>query len=93
MALYGVVFLFAAIAYFLLTKKLVAHHGPDSALAASIGRDRKGRASLLVYMAAIPLSFVRPWMACACYVMVAILWLIPDPRIEKTLGRESLGPR
>jgi uncharacterized membrane protein len=90
-ALYGVVFLFAAIAYFLLTKTLVAHHGPESVLAASIGSDRKGRASLVIYIAAIPLSFVQPWIACACYVMVAIMWLLPDPRIERKLGKESLG--
>jgi uncharacterized membrane protein len=91
-ALYGFVFLFAAIAYFFLTKTLVAHHGPNSVLAASIGRDRKGRASLLIYIAAIPLSFVQPWIGCACYVMVAIMWLIPDPRIEKMLSKDSFGP-
>jgi uncharacterized membrane protein len=89
-ALYGLVFLLAAIAYFLLTKTLVAHHGPDSILATSIGRDRKGRASLLIYIAAIPLCFVQPRIACACYVIVAIIWLLPDPRIEKRLGKESL---
>jgi uncharacterized membrane protein len=90
-ALYGFVFLFAAIAYFFLTKTLVIHHGPDSVLAASIGRDRKGRASLLIYIAAIPLSFVHPWIGCACYVMVAIMWLIPDPRIEKRLSKDSFS--
>jgi uncharacterized membrane protein len=90
-ALYGVVFLFAAIAYFLLTKRLIAHHGPDSVLAASIGSDRKGRVSLFIYIAAVPLSFFQPWIACACYVMVAVMWLLPDPRIEKTLGKEPLG--
>jgi len=45
----------------------------------------------LIYLAAIPLSFVQPWITCACYVLVAILWLLPDPRIEKTLGKMSLG--
>ena len=86
-ALYGVVLFFAGIAYFILTKKLIAHHGKDSALAASIGSDRKGRTSVVVYAAAIPMSFVRPWIAFACYIMVAVMWLIPDPRIEKTLAR------
>ncbi len=85
-ALYGLVLLFAGTAYFILTKTLVAHHGKDSALAKSIGRDRKAKLSLIVYAAAIPLSFSEPWMACACYVMVAVMWFLPDPRIEKTLG-------
>jgi uncharacterized membrane protein len=90
-ALYGAVLLFAGLAYFLLTKALIAHHGSHSTLAASIGSDRKGRVSLVVYAAAIPLSFVRPWIACACYVLVAVMWLLPDPRIEKSLRKESLG--
>lgn len=85
-ALYGLVLLFAGIAYFILTKTLIAHHGKDSTLARSIGRDRKAKLSLVVYAAAIPLSFSEPWIACACYVMVAIIWFLPDPRIERTLG-------
>jgi uncharacterized membrane protein len=85
-ALYGVVLLFAGTAYFLLTKTLIAHHGKDSTLAASIGNDRKGTLSIVVYAAAIPLSFVQPWIACGCYVMVAVMWLLPDPRIEKAIG-------
>ncbi len=85
-ALYGVVLLFAGIAYFILTKILIAHHGKDSTLARSIGSDRKGGVSVVVYAAAIPLSFVRPSIAFGCYVVVAVMWLIPDPRIEKALG-------
>ena len=85
-ALYGLVLLFAGIAYFILTKTLVAHHGKDSTLARSIGRDRKAKLSLVVYAAAIPLSFSEPWIACACYVMVAVIWFLPDQRIERTLG-------
>jgi uncharacterized membrane protein len=85
-ALYGVVLLFAGVAYFILTKILIAHHGKDSTLARSIGNDRKGAISVAFYAAAIPLSFVRPSIAFACYVMVAIMWLIPDPRIEKTMN-------
>jgi uncharacterized membrane protein len=84
-ALYGLVLLFAGTAYFILTRSLIANHGEQSTLAASIGTDRKGRVSLVVYAVAIPLSFVLPWIACACYVVVAIMWLIPDPRIEKAL--------
>ena len=92
-ALYGTLLLLAGIAYFLLTKALVAHHGTDSALAASVGTDRKGRISLVGYAVAVPLAFVRPWIACAGYVLVAVMWLIPEPRIEKRLGKESLGSR
>ncbi len=87
-ALYGVVLLFAGIAYFLLTKTLIAHHGKGSKLATSIGSDKKGIASVVIYGAAIPLSFVQPWIACACYALVAVMWLVPDPRIERTLERQ-----
>lgn len=82
-AVYGVMLLSAGIAYFVLTKSLIAHHGKNSVLATSIGHDRKGTVSVLVYLAALPLAFVRPWLACACYTLVAIMWLLPDPRIEK----------
>jgi uncharacterized membrane protein len=84
-ALYGVVLLFAGIAYFILTKSLVHYHGKDSALAVSIGSDRKGIASVTVYTIAIPLAFVRSWIACTCYVLVAVMWLLPDPRIERNV--------
>lgn len=84
-ALYGILLLFAGIAYFILTKNLVIHHGKDSALAIAIGKDRKGVASIAVYAVAIPLALVRPWLACSCYALVAVMWLLPDPRIEKNL--------
>ena len=87
-ALYGIVLLLAGAAYVLLVRRLIAHHGKDSKLAASIGNDRKGKASLLIYFAAIPLSFRQPWIAFACYAAVAGIWLIPDSRIERTLDRE-----
>jgi uncharacterized membrane protein len=86
MALYGALFLFAAIAYFILTKVLIAHQGEGSTLAASIGRDQKGAVSIAVYFVAIPFALIRPWIAFACYVMVAVMWLIPDRRIEKALA-------
>jgi uncharacterized membrane protein len=82
-AVYGVMLLLAGIAFVVLTKSLIAHHGKNSVLATSIGNDWKGRVSVLVYALAIPLAFVRPWVACACYIFVAIMWLAPDPRIEK----------
>lgn len=84
-ALYGIVLLGAGIAYFVLTKSLVHRHGKDSALALSIGGDVKGMVSVVVYAVAIPLAFARPWIACCCYVLVAIMWLLPDPRIEKRI--------
>jgi uncharacterized membrane protein len=84
-ALYGVVLLLAAIAYFILTKALISHHGKDSALATAMGRDFKGKLSMVIYAVAIPLSFVKSWIACLLYVLVAAMWLIPDLRIERTL--------
>jgi uncharacterized membrane protein len=84
-ALYGVVLLFAGIAYFILTKSLVHRHGKDSDLAIFIGRDRKGVISVTVYAIAIGLALVRPTLACICYVLVAVMWLLPDPRIEKNI--------
>ena len=82
-AVYGVMLLLAGMAYFVLTKRLIAHHGKDSVLARSIGHDWKGAVSLLVYAIAIPVAFVWPWLACAAYAFVAIMWLLPDPRLEK----------
>jgi uncharacterized membrane protein len=84
-AVYGVMLLFAGIAYFALTKTLLACHGKQSVLATSIGHDWKGTVSVLVYLLAIPLAFVRPWLACALYTFVALMWLLPDRRIEKHL--------
>jgi len=85
-ALYGVVLLLAAIAYFTLTRTLISHHGQDSTLATAVGEDFKGKISVLIYAVAIPLAFVKPWFGCALYVLVAVIWLIPDRRIEKTLN-------
>ena len=84
-ALYGTVLLFAAVAYFILARTLVSHHGKDSTLAKALGRDFKGKISVIVYAIAIPLSFVDSLAACGFYILVAIMWLIPDPRIEKNL--------
>jgi len=85
-ACYGVVQLFAAIAYFILTRVLIALHGRDSVLATAVGRDFKGKVSVVIYLSAIPISFVNSWFAFALYVLVAVMWLIPDRRIEKTLS-------
>lgn len=85
-ALYGVVLLCAAIAYLLLSCRLISHHGDDSMLAKAIGSDIKGKVSLIFYIMGIGLSTVSVWLACACYVAVALMWLIPDQRIEKILS-------
>lgn len=86
-ALYGLVLLLAAVAYFFLTRALLALHGPDSVLAAALGEDFKGKVSLLIYLVAILLAFVSSWLAGALYVLVAIIWLVPDRRIEKILAQ------
>ena len=84
-ALYGVILLLAAIAYFILTRRLLALHGQDSVLATAVGRDVKGQISPVIYLTAIGVAFVKPGFACALYVLVAVLWLVPDRRIENTL--------
>ena len=84
-ALYGVVLLMAAIAYLILQCAIVADQGRDSALAAAIGRDFKGKLSLACYVIAIGLAFVNQWMADALYVFVAVMWLIPDRRMERVV--------
>ena len=86
-AVYGAVLLLAAIAYFILTRVLLTLHTTDSVLATALGRDSKGKISLVVYLAAVPLSFVDPRLALALYVLVAVMWLVPDRRIERTLAR------
>ena len=85
-ALYGTVLLFAAVAYYILAQALLSLHGRDSVLATALGRDFKGKVSVVVYFVAIPLAFVNSWFACALYVLVAVMWLVPDRRIEKTLA-------
>jgi uncharacterized membrane protein len=89
-AVYGMIMLLAGFAYFVLTRVLIAHHGRESPLAVAVGEDIKGKLSLLIYAAAIPLAFVEARLACALYALVAIMWLIPDRRIEKAISeRES----
>jgi len=85
-ALYGVVLLLAGFAYFILSQTLKARHGPDSALRQALGRDVKGKVSVLIYAVAVPAAFLNTWLACGLYVLVALIWLIPDRRIERTLG-------
>jgi uncharacterized membrane protein len=84
-ALYGGVLLAAAIAYYLLQQAIIASQGPGSLLQAAIGRDWKGKLSPAVYVAGIVSSAFAPWLAEAFYVAVAVIWLVPDRRIERTL--------
>jgi uncharacterized membrane protein len=86
-ATYGVVSLLAAIAYFILQTSIVAEQGRDSQLAAALGKDLKGKTSPILYLAAIPLAFLERWIALGIYVFVALMWLVPDRRIESTLQR------
>jgi uncharacterized membrane protein len=89
-AAYGAVLLFAGGAYLILAGSLIAHHGKDSALAIALGRDVKGKISFALYALALPVAFINPRLACAIYVVVAVMWLVPDRRIEKAVaGRES----
>ena len=86
-ALMGVVLLAAAIAYYILQRTIIRHQGQRSKLAIAIGRDLKGKLSPLLYASAIPLAFVHEWISDALYVLVALIWLAPDPRIERGLPR------
>ncbi|HEX7285752.1 MAG TPA: TMEM175 family protein [Candidatus Angelobacter sp.] len=85
-AVYGVVLMLAGMAYFILARVLIRLHGHGSTLATSIGRDRKGQLSILIYAAAIALAFMQPWIATLGYVVVAIIWLVPDRRIERKIA-------
>ena len=90
MAAYGATLLLAATAYTLLQTEIIAQQGPNSRLRAAVRQDRKGKISMLLYVAAIPLAFVHQLIAGAIYVTVALIWLVPDRRIEHELDR-TLG--
>ena len=84
-ALYGVVLLFAALAYFILARVLIDLHDCDSVVVKALGRDVKGKVSILFYLAAVPLAFFQSWMSLVLYILVAIMWLVPDRRIEQKM--------
>jgi uncharacterized membrane protein len=88
-ALYGAVLLLSGLSYLLLERALVRVGGRDSALARAVGRDLKGKISAILYVPAIALAFVRTWMADAIIVLVAVIWFIPDPRIEHEIHAEA----
>ena len=85
-ALYGVVLMMAGVAYFILARELAAHHGKDSLLALALGKDFKGLASVVIYALAIAVSFWEPRLASALYVAVALMWVVPDRRIEDRIA-------
>jgi uncharacterized membrane protein len=87
-ALYGVVLMMCGASYYVLARVLVSYDGHDSLLARAIGRDRKGLASVVLYVLAIGLTTLSPWLSCALYVVVAVMWLIPDTRIERVVTPE-----
>lgn len=86
-AVYGAVFLLAALAYFILVRALIGAPGQPDALAAAVGRDTKGKVSLLAYAVAIPIALVAPLASLALYVTVLAYWFVPDRRMERALGR------
>jgi uncharacterized membrane protein len=90
-AAYGFVLLAAALAFTILVRAIVRHEGKESVLGQAVGKDRKAKITLLLYTSAIPLAFVRPWIAQAIYLGVTLIWLVPDRRIETRLDHH--GPR
>ncbi len=88
-AVYGFVLLMAAIAYVILERAIIAKEGRDSLVAQAVGREWKGKLSLVLYVAAIPLAFVSSWIASGLYAFAALLWLIPDRRIERQLEKRE----
>jgi uncharacterized membrane protein len=88
-ALYGVVLIMSGFAYNILSRSLIAHLGPDSDLARAFGADRKGIISLVIYLAGILLSFINPLLGFATYIVVAVIWFIPDRRIENTITKHE----
>jgi uncharacterized membrane protein len=88
-ATYGAVLCMCAIAWLIMQRTILAHHGPGSALEAALGGDAKGKLSMATYVVAIPVAFISPWISIALYVAVAFVWLVPDRRIESHLPGQT----
>jgi uncharacterized membrane protein len=88
-AMYGFVLLMAAIAYYILQQRIIASQGNDSILKKAVGKDWKGKLSPVLYVAAISLAFVSRWLAIAIYIAVALMWLVPDRRIERVMVNDE----
>jgi uncharacterized membrane protein len=86
-ATYGVILLMAAIAYYILQRAIITQQGPDSLLASALGSDWKGKLSPVLYLIAIPMAFANPWLANGIYAVVAVLWFVPDRRIERAVKK------
>jgi len=86
---YGAILIMCGVAYSILSGILVSHCGKNSELAQAIGKDWKGKASVVIYAAAIALAFVNPWISCGLYVVVACMWFIPDRRIERKVYHKN----
>jgi uncharacterized membrane protein len=91
-AVYGVVLVMPAIAYYVLVQAIIHRHGRDSMLAQAVGRDLKGKASVLLLSAGIAMAFLKPWIAMTLYVVVAIIWIVPDRRIENAISQAHTLP-
>jgi uncharacterized membrane protein len=87
-AVYGFVMLMAGVAYYFLVRAILAHHGKDSRVANALGSDIKGKVSVLLYLVALPMAFINRWVAGGIYVLVAIVWFVPDTRIERGLSKD-----
>ena len=92
-AVYGVVLLMAGVAYFILESVIIRSQGDDSLLARAVGGEFKGRASIVFYAVAIPVAFAQPWAAYALYALVALMWLVPDKRIERIVAAQEDASR
>ncbi|MEO8794127.1 MAG: TMEM175 family protein [Daejeonella sp.] len=90
--LYGFVLMMAGVAYYILEQSLVIHHGKNSLLSKAVGNDKKGITSVILYMLAIVISYYNQWVSGAIYIFVALMWLIPDARIEKAVEKEEKLP-
>jgi uncharacterized membrane protein len=90
-AVYGVVLLACAVAYYVLQRLIIRSQGQSSILAAAVGQDKKGKLSPVMYLLAVPAAFVHPALSGAIYATVALIWLIPDPRIERVLAAQHQG--
>jgi uncharacterized membrane protein len=88
-AAYGTLLLLDGVAYSILARMLIKLGGPNSVLAHSIGSDTKGKLSLVIYVASIPLAFVHTWISAACWIFVALMWFIPDRRIERVFEKSD----
>ncbi|MFZ0668330.1 MAG: TMEM175 family protein [Acidimicrobiales bacterium] len=91
-AAYGVILLCAGLAYYILQTVIVRSQGPQSKLKDAIGRDLKGKASPILYLIAVPLAFVDRWVSIGIYIFVALMWFVPDRRLEQALQRDTPGP-